>query len=177
MENASKALVIAGEVLITLLVMAGLVFLYRNSGGLFSTVNSKINQQEIDNYNNPFTRLAGISQEATNSSNETVDSVIDIYEVVSIINYARDINNKLDNMDGISDSADALQKQNRNPNYINVIVNNFNGNHTDCSTIHQNVLNQWIATCSNPNIKYNFSFEINTYTDEGRVNTVTFKLK
>lgn len=54
MENASKALMIAAEVLLGVLIISGAVYLFTQSGGFASNYYDSIQQQEIQSFNAQF---------------------------------------------------------------------------------------------------------------------------
>lgn len=57
MENASKALIIAGTALIIILVISGGMYLFRNAGKLNGAAHSKWTTEEITNFNNQFDKF------------------------------------------------------------------------------------------------------------------------
>ena len=81
MENASKAVIIAGSILIGIIVISIGVFLfmkYRETGTLYEQ-NAK--SAEIQKFNQNFTKFEGRED-------------ITIYEIVSLANFAREYNEK-----------------------------------------------------------------------------------
>lgn len=59
MENATKALMIAGAILVALLIIGIAMAIYTNSQGVFSNVNSRMSQQEIQVFNQQFENYEG----------------------------------------------------------------------------------------------------------------------
>ncbi len=59
MENASKALLIAGAILIAILLIAIGMYIYNGSKGTFDSAVGKMSQQEKDIYNADFTPYIG----------------------------------------------------------------------------------------------------------------------
>lgn len=78
MENASKALIIAGTIIIVMIVIAAGMYLFNSAGGLSSSVQSKWSDDEILNFNRQFTKYEGTQKgsvvkeliETVNRSNE-----------------------------------------------------------------------------------------------------------
>lgn len=95
MENASKALIMAGTIIIVMLVIAALIFVFNSGGGLSSSVQSKWSEDEILNFNRQFTKYEGTQKgsyvkeliETVNRSNERSDIK------VSISGYVNNSNN------------------------------------------------------------------------------------
>lgn len=59
MENASKALIIAGSILIALLLVSVGIMLFNGSSGLFNSARSKMSDQEKSMFNQTFTVYEG----------------------------------------------------------------------------------------------------------------------
>lgn len=86
MENASKALIMAGTIIIVMLVIAALIFVFNSGGGLSSSVQSKWSEDEILNFNRQFTKYEGTQKgsvvkeliEIVNRSNERSDVEVSI---------------------------------------------------------------------------------------------------
>ena len=79
MENASKALIMAGEILIAVLVLSLAGVLIVRFGKFSSETNSKLVQNKTDEFNNKFYSLSG-------RINITAD------EIASLINYVKENN-------------------------------------------------------------------------------------
>lgn len=88
MENASKALIMAGEILIAVLVLSLAGVLIVKFGKFSSETNSKLVQNKTDEFNNKFYSLSG-------RINITAD------EIASLINYVKENNDyyEIDNYD------------------------------------------------------------------------------
>lgn len=80
-ENATKALLIAGGVLIAIIILSVMVIMFQKTGNVTKTYEQTISQEEITKFNSNFTKYIG--QELT------------IHEVVTITNFADIKNNKL----------------------------------------------------------------------------------
>ena len=85
MENASKALIIAGAILISILLIAVSVYIYNASQDTITGAGSSMNQQARDAYNSKFTSYVKDNASATDvralidniisSNNENVNSM------------------------------------------------------------------------------------------------------
>ena len=78
MENASKALIMAAGVLIGLLIISIAIFLFLNFSETSSTLHEQIRQDQISQFNTQFSKY--------------VESDATIYDVVTVINIAKDNN-------------------------------------------------------------------------------------
>ena len=63
MENASKALIIAGAILLSILIIGLGMFIYQQAAGAIG--NTGIDAQKVAAYNNPFTQYEGIQKGTT----------------------------------------------------------------------------------------------------------------
>lgn len=79
MENASKALIMAAEVLIGILIMSLMVYLFVSFGSESAEVNKELNASKLAEFNSQFEKYKD-SQEIT------------IYDIVSVANLARENN-------------------------------------------------------------------------------------
>ena len=59
MENASKALIIAGAILISILLITVGIMIFQSSSGLFNTAKSSMSDQEKNMFNQKFTMYEG----------------------------------------------------------------------------------------------------------------------
>lgn len=114
MENAAKALIMAGGVLIGILILSLAAYLFASFGGTSQVIQERIDQSSLDQFNNKFISYQG--KQCT------------IYDILTIVNYANEFNDKneytvadtkyyikVEGVDGISN--------NLTMNYIN---NNWN---------------------------------------------------
>lgn len=81
MENASKALLISGGILIAMLVLAIGVYLFSSYKGLGSSYNRNIDATEIQKFNSNFTKFEGRTD-------------IKIQEIVSVAKFAKQYEEK-----------------------------------------------------------------------------------
>ena len=83
MENVSKALIIAGEVLIAVLVLSLTMVVIIKFGKFSANTNKRLSEDELNNFNNKFYAFNG-------RINITAD------EIASLINYAKENNDSYD---------------------------------------------------------------------------------
>lgn len=113
MENASKALIIAGEILIAILVLSIAITLIMNVQSVPESYEATITTQEVEKANSYFTK---------NDGREDLSP----QEVVSVINYAKELNNKYDEgivirVNGVNYTSNSIT----NDDLINLIKNNL----------------------------------------------------
>ena len=157
MENASKALIMAGGVLIGLLLVSLAVFLFADFGSTAAEINARRTQTQIAEFNARFTAYEG-NDLSGNRKKWT------IYDVVTVLGYAKENNEYyIDNLNeygvtvtltgyfgGIQDIdgqrllqevIETLNTEGIEPNsriYIcNVIANNPNGRVSQVNFIKQ----------------------------------------
>lgn len=106
MENASKALLMAGGVLIGVLIISLAVFLFADFGSTSAEINAKNAQQQITSFNSKFTAYQGYYEGEGNNK----DWKITIYDIVSLAAFAKE-NNEYYEVNSSSDD-----------NYISVII-------------------------------------------------------
>lgn len=141
MENASKALIIAGGMLIAIMVASLFVYLFTSYGSYAEDMYDRINERQITEANNEYTRYEG-SDENT------------IYDVVSVINKAKDNNKSL----------------NLNPGdrgYIRVSILGENSN-------LQNLDNNGITNLLQTHARAGTMFKCNVSETDGVISTVIF---
>lgn len=90
MENASKALLIAGAMLLLILVLTFSVYLVRRIGGQTSELYSDMEQSKINEFNQKFFNYDGRGTKKDSEGNWI--NPLTIQDVVSIINLAKDNN-------------------------------------------------------------------------------------
>ena len=89
MENASKALIIAGTIIIVMIVIAAGMYLFNSAGGLSASVQSKWSDDEILNFNRQFTKYEGTQKgssvkELIETVNESKGNNIQVKYIISI---------------------------------------------------------------------------------------------
>lgn len=79
MENASKALLIAGTMILVILILTLMIYIFRTMGGQTSEMYNELQESEISEFNQKFFNYDGKKN-------------LRIQDVVSIINLAKDNN-------------------------------------------------------------------------------------
>ncbi|MBP3800703.1 MAG: hypothetical protein J6I85_01530 [Clostridia bacterium] len=114
MENAAKALLMAGGVLIGILILTLAAYLYASFGGTSQIIQDRMDKSELNQFNNKF--ISYQSKECT------------IYDIVSVVNLANEFNEKNGFEDSSSDYIKVyLQRSLVNPNVSTVTVNYLKG--------------------------------------------------
>ena len=85
MENASKALIMAGGVLIGILIISLAVYLFVDFGSTSAQINDQNAQKQITEFNSKFTAYEGYKDEDGNW-------IITIYDIISLAGYAKENN-------------------------------------------------------------------------------------
>lgn len=80
MENASKALIMAGGVLIAIIIVSVIVLAFQRSGNVSADYSKSISREEISTFNANFTKY--------------LDHELTIHQVVTIYNFAKNNNTK-----------------------------------------------------------------------------------
>lgn len=79
MENASKALIMAGGVLIGILIISLAVYLFTDFGSTSAQINAQNSQKQITEFNSKFTVYEG-------------NDNITIYDIITLAGYAKENN-------------------------------------------------------------------------------------
>ena len=174
MENVSKALIIAGEVLIAVLVLSLAMVVIVKFGKFSANTNKRLSENELNDFNNKFYAFNG-------RINITAD------EIASLINFAKE-NNDLHEVDLTNKQKKILGDGNYNgsffkflskkngdniskadfKNFINDFLKEYNDNFFYCNASVKSVNNNVIKVeVKDDNIKKN---------ELGRVNEITFGL-
>lgn len=66
MENASKALLIAGAILIAILLIGIAMMIFGNIGGITGIAEKQVDQIEVQGFNRPFTQYEGTKVSGSN---------------------------------------------------------------------------------------------------------------
>ena len=76
MENATKALLIAGGVLIAIIIISVMVITFKKTGNISKTYDKTINQEDVTKFNENFTKY--LNKELT------------IHQAITITNFAKE---------------------------------------------------------------------------------------
>lgn len=85
MENASKALIMAGGVLIGILIISLAVYLFVDFGSTSAQINAQNEQKQITEFNSKFTAYEGYKDNDGNWQ-------ITIYDIITLAGYAKENN-------------------------------------------------------------------------------------
>ena len=151
MENASKALLMAGGVLIGLLIISLGVYLFTNFGGTAGQIQANIDENQLAQFNSQFTSYVG-------RDNVTIHNVVSMAKLATQNNQSYQL---------------PFQTANGNNNYITVLRNGvaielgYNGSYT--ATQRANEIEQ----------KYNqiISDEVNSISDENGLPKYTVQVE
>lgn len=96
MENASKALIMAGSVLIGVLILTLFVYLFRTMGEYAASAERDRAQTQIEMFNANFTKFVGETvYEDEFGNEETVAKTCTMHDVVTVANFAKQTNQAL----------------------------------------------------------------------------------
>lgn len=108
MENAAKALLIAGGVLIAILILSLFSYLVTQMGGSTSKIYSTMSQKEITEFNQKFLNYE--------------DRELNIQDVITIVNMAKDNNEKSNRNTTISVFVGGQNWVNKTSNQLNDLI-------------------------------------------------------
>lgn len=114
MENASNALIMAAGILISIMLISLGTYLFATFGGYSKNINDTLSQTQIEEFNSQFTKYE------TTPGDET--TYCTAYDIVSVINLARNANEKYEEYKNITTTRPA-NANNQNNTYICVNVN------------------------------------------------------
>ena len=162
MENASKALIMAGGILIGILVLTLAIYLFINFSHQAEQTYNQIKENQLNQFNNAF-----VSLEQTNDGG----GHITIYDVISIAKKAREYNDSNDLIDGDENyvkvflGSTLISDRDIDENEFYTLIEADRGEMSQSN----NELPQYEYKNTNNNgVKYN---------EEGRVVEVSFKRK
>ena len=147
MENASKALIIAGSFLVGMIVLSIMVVLFSSFGDTGTKIMQSIQDTQIAEWNNTFLKYVGtenynvpIRDEFGNKRTDENGNVITtqvndlpialtVYDIVTLANYARQTNINNDfNVDTLDTMDPEFDDVNEGSLYIRLDIVNSNGN-------------------------------------------------
>ena len=100
MENASKALLMAGGVLIGILIISLAVYLFADFGSKSASINAQNFQKQLSAFNSKFTSYQNFKdQSAAAGTKESDIWKITIYDIITVKGYALENNEKYENPD------------------------------------------------------------------------------
>lgn len=92
MENASKALIMAAGVLITILVASLWIFVFKQMASGVSNVNKIMESSEITEFNQQFLKYDGRGKKT--DSNGNITDFMNIHDVITIVNISKNNDEK-----------------------------------------------------------------------------------
>lgn len=149
MENASKALIMAGGVLIGILIISLAVYLFADFGSTSAQINAQNSQKQITEFNSKFTSYEEYKDKDGNWK-------ITIYDIITLASYAKENNQYYE--DSIEEKIDVKID-------YNAIQNNTNKE-------NQNLISDY--TCDDGTLK-KFKCSNVEYNARGKVKSITFK--
>lgn len=161
MDNASKALILAGEVLIGILILGLIAVVIATFGKFSSNMNERIGQNKILNFNNHFT---------------VYDGRIDItaQEIASLLNYAKESNDSYE-LDAYGKTNDGKVSQYYVAVYIDGI-NFFEINASSYSNINE-LRDRITKFVSDNNVNYYYcNVNINAIVKSTQGNKIKFTI-
>lgn len=164
MENASKALLMAATILISVMLVSLATYLFATFGNYSKNINDNINQKTKQEFNAQFTKY---------ETSETGEPCT-VYDIVTIINLAKNCNDQYEEYSG------GRQTTNWNANstaYIFVdIIGEPNINEISTTNVLNNFINSHNSTNNGDYIdKYNCTVSISDKT--GLVKSIKFTKK
>lgn len=144
MDNASKALIIAGGMLIAIMIASLFVYLFTTYGNYADNMYDRIYQRQLTEANNEYTQYEG--------SNENT-----IYDVVTVINKAKDNNSSLKLSPG-------------DRGYISVSLLGVAGANSNVQNLDNDEITQLLQIHAQSGTK----FKCNVLETDGLISTVIF---
>lgn len=132
MENASKALIMAGAILIAIMIISLAVYLFTDFGTTSAEINKENAERQLTQFNTQFTTYLGRNN-------------ITVYELISVVNLAKENNSEYASVNNYANAENGYQ--------INVYLDNTTllstKTQTDLDTYIQNTgLGETLYTCT-----------------------------
>ena len=161
MENASRALLMAATVLISVMVISLGTYLFATFGNYSKQINSNLSSKQKQEFNAQFTKYEG-------------GDPCTVYDIVTVINLARNSNNQYEEYQNI----DKRPQYSDSNTYIYVNINkDTNINELSSEQDLNNFISSNNTTMSNGNkIEYQnlYTCTINISNQTGLVKSITF---
>lgn len=166
MENASKALLMAATILIAVMLISLGTYLFATFGNYSKNINDNINQKEKQEFNAQFTKY----ETSTNGEFCTV------YDIVTIINLAKNSNNKYEEYQNLTSRSEDLKKDSNAYIYVDIRSDNsINGiNETSNTTNLNAIISQHNTTTTNGEYTDKYKCTVNISNQTGLVKSVIF---
>ena len=156
MENASKALIMAGGVLIGILILALAVYLFATFGAESREIHAQMEERQLTQYNAQYTIYANRSD-------------ITIYDIVSVANLAKENNDYYQNYGNFTTAYK-----------VTVVITGAGANSTSnfqdkTAQEKQTLLELYNSIGSDGNLQNTFTCSTIEYHESERVKSITFK--
>lgn len=149
MENASKALIMAGGVLIGILIISLAVYIFTDFGSTSAKINAQNAQKQITEFNSKFTSYEGYKDKDGNWK-------ITIYDIITLAGYAKENNQYYE---------DTSEEQ------IKIKIDNIEIQ-DNTNDRNQELINKYTSD----GILKKFKCSKVEYNTRGKVNSITFKV-
>lgn len=148
MENASKALIMAGGILIGVLILTLAAYLFLSFGAKSQEIHSRIDETQLNQYNAQYNIYANRTD-------------VTIYDIISLANLAEE--NKKNNITYSNYTTD-----------YEVIVILIDGGNVDLSNTNE-VIKKYSEVNTNGELKYRFKCNKIEYHPNGRISKIMFQ--
>lgn len=132
MENASKALIMAAEILIGVMIISVGVYIFNEMGKYSADTTAEMEETQIAQFNNQFLKYYGTSGEDENGKPETIKCTI--HNIVGLANLARKTNIQNGFVD---ENGEPVQEEPSDNSFyirIDVKIGTKNYNHLECKS-------------------------------------------
>lgn len=153
MENASKALIMAGGILIGLLIISLAVYLFVDFGRTAADINNQNAEQQIVEFNSKFTKYESYKDNDGNWKTT-------IYDIISLAGYAKE------NNEYYNESSDEQIS-------VNIIGSPVKNNIQQLSD-YKSLMSQYMYDGSGTTLR-KFSCESISYNTKGKIKSINFK--
>lgn len=164
MENASKALLMAATILISVMLVSLATYLFATFGNYSKNINDNINQKTKQEFNAQFTKY---------ETSETGEPCT-VYDIVTIINLAKNCNDQYEEYSGGRKTAN-YESDSKKYIYVTIIGENNINETTNTSDLNAFISRHNTTTDGKYNDKYNCTVNISNQT--GLVKSITFTPK
>lgn len=113
MENASKALIMSGSILIGVLLVALMVYLFTSASGMRKSYSANISNTRMNEFNTKYTKYLVTEEEYDESGN-----YVTIRDIITLANNAEEFNEGLDEESNDFISIKIKEKQINNSDTI-----------------------------------------------------------
>ena len=170
MENASKALIMAGGVLIGILVLSLGLYLFMTFAQGAAKINDKIAENQMAEFNSNYTSCVGRED-------------ITIYDIITILSRAKEFNDTLGEDSSIRNSEEYITINLQQPGKRTKtdILQDYIGKSSDIQDDYRAFIQECIQNdvdrINSGNSLPNYECTIKSYNSFGRVHEIIFKAK